>query len=373
MDKFTQIFNAPGKYVQGRHAIQDLGRFLKRFGCKKALVVGGKSGLGATREGRVQSVAEAGLEQVEFVFGGECTYAEVERICKAAEENGCDAVIGSGGGKALDAAKLAADRLGLVTVILPTIAATDSPCSAVAVMYDEAHCNIGAKLMKRNPDLVLVDLQIIADAPVRFLVSGMGDAIATYWEADANRRSYARAVAGGMQTETAFTLARLSYDLITEHGVQAKAAAEDHLVTPALAKVVEANVLLSGCGFESCGCAAAHALQAGFSVLPEIHNSYHGEQVAFFTLAQFILESRPTAQLDELYRLNRKLGLPLTMEQLGITDLSKEHLLPACEATAGNIMMKAHPFPFSADSLCDAVCAADALGKKYREGCFPFE
>jgi len=75
--------------------------------------------------------------------------------------------------------KIVADRLGIPVVVVPTIASTDAPCSACAVVYNEEGVVVRVEYQKRNPDLVLVDSEIIAQAPERFLVAGMGDALAT--------------------------------------------------------------------------------------------------------------------------------------------------------------------------------------------------
>ena len=59
---------------------------------------------------------------------------------------------------------------------------------------------------------------------------------------------------------TAYALARLCYETVRDWGVAALTACEAQVVTPALERVVEANILLSGLGFESGGLGAAHAL-----------------------------------------------------------------------------------------------------------------
>jgi len=100
-----------------------------------------------------------------------------------------------------------------------------------------------------------VDSQVIADAPVRAFVAGMGDALSTWVEARVVQQTRGQNLAGGIATMAAMAIARLGYDILMEHGLEAMRAVEKHVVTPAVEKVIEANTLLSGLGFESCGVA----------------------------------------------------------------------------------------------------------------------
>jgi glycerol dehydrogenase len=135
-----------------------------------------------------------------------------------------------------------------------------------------------------NPAAVLVDLGIIAAAPTRFLVAGMGDALSTWFEARSCERTQSTNECGGYSTAAGLAIAKLCYETLLSHGVAAKLANERRLVTPALARIVEANILLSGIGFESAGLAAAHSIHNGLTALAETHSFYHGEKVAFGVL-----------------------------------------------------------------------------------------
>ena len=110
------------------------------------------------------------------------------------------------------------------------------------------------------------------------LVSGMGDALATYFEADMCHRTASPCLqTNAPSTRTARVLGRLVFDLLMEHGVQAKAEAEAGLAGPGIEAIVEANVLLSGLGFESGGLSASHAVGQAF------HCIKNGSASASFT------------------------------------------------------------------------------------------
>ena len=126
------------------------------------------------------------------------------------------------------------------------------------------------------------------------------------------------AMAGGAPLQAALTLARLCYDTLLEHGVAARQAVERNVVTPAVERVVEANTLLSGLGFESGGLAAAHSIHNGLTALHETHEFWHGEKVSFGVVAMLVLEGRPTPMLDELVDFCLEVGLPVTLGDVGV-------------------------------------------------------
>ena len=185
--------------------------------------------------------------------------------------------------------------------------------------------------LPRNPDLVLVDTDIIARAPVRFLVAGMGDALATWFEADSCRRSSSHNVCGGLGTRAAYTLARLCYDTIMEHGISAMVACQQSVVTAALSHVVEANTLLSGLGFESGGLGAAHSIHNGLTRLSGTHHFYHGEKVAFGVLAGLFLTDRPHSTIEQVYDFCESVELPTTLSEIGIGEASEADLQKVAE------------------------------------------
>jgi glycerol dehydrogenase len=222
-------------------------------------------------------------------------------------------------------------------------------------------------LLPRNPDLVLVDTQVAANAPVRFLVAGMGDALATWVEARAAAEARKTAMAGGVPTMAALALAKLSWDILHSYGLSAKRAAQEHVVTPAVEKVVEANTLLSGLGFESGGLAAAHAVHNGLTALPATHDHMHGDKVNFGTLTQLALEGRPTAEINDFIGFCNSVDLPTTLEEVGLGGADRDDLMTVANtATVPGETIHNMPFPVDAAMVCDAMIAADAHGRAFR-------
>jgi len=368
-----KAFISPTKYVQGENELLNLGYFVKTFGTK-ALLIANK---GDYERVKPQLDASASKFKVEFItadFGGECSRNEVAKLQAIAKKNSCDCTIGLGGGKSIDTAKCVAD--GNPLIIVPTIAATDAPTSHSAVLYHEDGAFDDYAYFKQSPSVVLIDTTVIAKAPVRFLVSGMGDALSTYFEARATQRSYSNVNAGlpcgaregvcppAIGTKTAFALAQLCYESLLADGVKAKQSCEAKMVTPALESIIETNILLSGLGFESGGLAAAHAIHNGLTVLEGTHKMMHGEKVAFGTLVQLVLENSPMEEIDEVLNFCWSVGLPTTLAEIGVESISEKELMAVAKKSClKEESIHAMPFPVTPEMVAAAILVADKLGK----------
>jgi len=213
--------------------------------------------------------------------------------------------------------------------------------------------------------IVLVDTGIIARAPKRFLVAGIGDALATKFEAEQCYASGAMNFFKARPCQAALVMADSCYQLIREYGISALKAVGGGIVTEALERVIEANILLSGLGFESGGVAAAHAINQGFTLIEELHSSLHGENVAFGLLAQFFLENRSKGFLREMIRFYDSLGLPRTLRQLGMKEVTEEKLfIIARHACRENSYIYNMTVEIDVDKVAKAILAADTLGKE---------
>lgn len=363
----ANIIISPAKYVQGRGELANIAQYATKLGKKPFILI---SASGLKRVGGIieKSFEGTDSELVFETFNGECSRNEINRLVAIVKEKGCDVVIGVGGGKIFDTAKAVAYYTETPVIVAPTIAATDAPCSALTVVYTDDGEFEEYLWLPANPNVVLVDSDIVAKAPARLLVSGMGDALATYFEAKACKDSNATSCAGGNITIAALTLAKACYDTLMEEGVKAKLAVERDACTEAVEKIIEANTLLSGMGFESGGLAGAHAIHNGLTCIEECHHLYHGEKVAFGTLTQLVLENADEDLLDEVISFCMEVGLPTTFADLGIENVSKDKLMEAATKAAdpeGDTLGN-EPFEVTPEKVYDAMVAADALGRYYK-------
>ena len=391
----VRVLLAPLRYVQGPDALQQLGEQLQIFRIKNPLVLAPPEVREIVGSTIAESLGSKGLTFAFLDFGGECTWKEVERIKNACVKGNHDAIVNCGGGKTLDAGRCAASGAatnmekdppevipscgaGVPCINVPTIAATDASTSAASLIYSEKGTIEATMVFPTNPTMVLVDTTVIAKSPVRLLVSGMGDALATYFEADMCHRTASPCLqTNAPSTRTARVLGRLCFDLLMEHGVQAKAEAEAGLAGPGIEAIVEANVLLSGLGFESGGLSASHAVGQAFHYIRERFRQrlFHGELVAFGTLTQLLMEGREPEFLDRIFRFCRAVGLPTTFDEMTLEGVTDAELEKVALAASRDILIRSFVGAreirdeqgrfFDHREILRALKAADAYGRAF--------
>ncbi|BFO17423.1 hypothetical protein SHKM778_38110 [Streptomyces sp. KM77-8] len=133
-----------------------------------AIAVSGGSGA------RLRERVAPSLPGADWFEVGGGTIDDAVRLAGAMKAGRYDAVVGLGGGKIIDCAKFAAARVGLPLVAVATNLAHDGLCSPVATLDNDAgRGSYGVP----NPIAVVIDLNVIREAPVRFVRSGIGDAV----------------------------------------------------------------------------------------------------------------------------------------------------------------------------------------------------
>ncbi|WP_086347998.1 glycerol dehydrogenase [Candidatus Enterococcus clewellii] len=356
-----KIFASPAKYVQGKNVLSTGISHIKALG-SKALLLCDDIVWEIVGEVFYKDLENGGLTATRVPFNGEASTTEISRVSEVGRKNQCDVVIGLGGGKTIDAAKAISDTLNVPVAVVPTIASTDAPTSALSVIYSEEGVFEQYLFYKKNPELVLVDTAVISKAPCRLLASGIADALATWVEGRSIISSHGKTMGGAAPTLAAEAIAEKCERVLFANGLQAMEACRAKVVTPALEAVVEANTLLSGIGFESCGLAAAHAIHNGFTALHgDIHTLTHGEKVAYGTLTQLFLENKPKEMIDQFISFYQALELPTTLKALKLADISYDELLKVGKlATQEGETIHQMAADFTAEDVTDALFAVDA-------------
>lgn len=325
-----RIMGGPRRYVQGPGAIEALGSLTEGF-CRRPLIIADRDVLPFVRPGLDRAFADRSCPVLDF--HGEVTWAQIDGLTERGREAQADAVIGVGGGKALDTAKGAALKLGLPFVAVPTIASNDSPTGRSLAVYDENHVMIAVESIPDNPMLVLVDTALIANAPARFLRAGMGDALAKKFEAERSAIDGGGNFFSGRSTLTAIAIADACYRTLRQYGEAAMRAAEAHRVDDAFEAVVEANILMAGFSWESGGVSYAHAVVRGLVKARGAAPALHGDHVAYGTLVQLAIEGRDSAEIRDVMDWCAAVGLPTRLADMGMIDPTREEIAEIARLT----------------------------------------
>lgn len=358
-----KAIRAPSMYVQDPDSLLEFYELVKNYG-SRFLFVCSNSGK-KTVQPKVEKSFEGTDAYGRFeVFSGISSEGQIAAMRDIVKADDIQVVVGVGGGSAIDTAKATAYYENKPVVIVPTVAATDAPCTGLSVIYHDDGTFAEYLFYPKNPDVVIVDSRIIANAPTRFLVAGMGDALGTYYEARACERTKSPSLENTGVTKSAMALCTLCRDTLFESGFQALTACEQHLLVPAFEAVVEANIYLSGVGADNAGLCVAHSVYNGTTALEECERVPHGNIVAFGTIVQLVLENAPEAEIAEVMSFMDSVGLPLTLEAIGVTDPARVKVAAEKACVEGesihNLAGDCTP-----EQLAYAMFQADALGKAF--------
>ena len=359
-----RVFVAPQRYIQGVGVLDHIGRYLGLLNAKRTGVLISRRGQGADGIRVMDSLAAKKIVPVVATFGGECSLPEIEQHVANLSAERLDCLIAVGGGKCVDAGKSIAYRLGIPVVVVPTLASNDAPCSALSVLYDSHGVANGAEFFPTNPAMVIVDTGVVAAASERYLVAGMGDAIATWYEARVCLNNpKATSMVAARPTLASCAMGEICAQTLFKQGEQAANAVAIGEINAALENVVEANTLLSGIGFESGGLALAHAIAQSLTAVPVAHDNYlHGEHVALGTMVQLMMEDELEAK--RVAEFFARVGLPVHLGQMSLGLGDKVAIETIVEAAMVWPTSHNMPMPVTPEGIRSAIKGAHELGLK---------
>ncbi|MEI7814380.1 MAG: glycerol dehydrogenase [Coriobacteriia bacterium] len=365
-----RVLISPPRYIQGSGVLDHIGRYLSIVPSRRPALLASAGGQERDGARLLASLRTAECDPVAATFTGECSDEEIARLVDVlgGAQPAVDSVIAFGGGKCIDTGKCVAALLGVPVVVCPSLASNDAPTSAIAVVYTSSGVSKEVRYFPHSPALVVVDTRVVAEAPARYLVAGIGDAMATWYEArTCAKNPDARSELGARPTLAAIALAELCATTLFADGPAAVEAVSRREVTTALERVVEANTLLSGIGFESGGLAAAHGIAHGCTTLPEVHRHFlHGEMVAIGVLIQLVLES-DEIEARRVAEFFARVGLPIHLGQLGISAEDPVAADRVMQQAALLGFVGNEPLEVTPAVLLAATERADALGREIAE------
>jgi glycerol dehydrogenase-like iron-containing ADH family enzyme len=315
---------APTVVVRGQQAIDEAIERIILLG-QRPLMVGGEQSLSLSQLQVLDTRPKLKIERARY--NPDCCESSLDRLSTTVSEHQADLIIGIGGGKCLDTAKLLAHRCQLPVVTIPTSGATCAAWTALSNIYSETGAFRYDVSLPKCPDLLILDYSIIATAPQRMLVAGIGDAIAKWYEAS---------VSSGHSSQTLLIAAVQQARVLRDILFQKSIGALEHPGGEDWQEVVDATVLLAGVigglGGAQCRTVAAHAVHNGLTHLPGSHHALHGEKVAYGILVQLRLEEMlqgnrlAAVARQQLLDFYTAIGLPKTLADLGFNEITLSQL-----------------------------------------------
>jgi glycerol dehydrogenase-like iron-containing ADH family enzyme len=337
---------SPSRVIKGENVLADSAEILSSLGQRPLVVSGGRS-IEVIRPRLISIAKKYQLAPDYQCYSPDCSENSLTYLRESVNTHAADFIIGVGGGKALDTAKLLAHQCGLAIATIPTSGATCAAWTALSNIYSDGGAFLYDVGLARCPELLILDYGIIQSAPKRTLVAGIGDAIAKWYEA-----SVSSGHATATLTIAAVQQARVLRDIL----FQKSASALKNIGGEDWREVVDATVLLAGVigglGGANCRTVAAHAIHNGLTHIPASHQALHGEKVAYGILVQLRLEEivqgnqLAAAARQQLIQFYEAIGLPKTLEDLGLKEVSLADLRQAA-AIACQPNSDIHRLPFA--------------------------
>jgi glycerol dehydrogenase len=345
---------APVQYIHQEEIIHTCGPYIHAWG-KRALISGGKRALEATGDNLPKTLDKSDIQHEVHQFIGECCDETISFIRQKAESFNADLVVGVGGGKALDAAKAASELCALPVVCVPTIAATCAATTALSVIYTNDGIFKRVFFLSRNPQLVLVDPAVIAQAPVDYLKAGILDSMAKWFEG--------RAVFRGIKnpdvyTSSALCLAELLYKQMRKKAVRAVELVKEQKIKDTLSHVIDMVIYLTGLiqslGLTTLRGGVAHAINNGLTSFKGAHSLLHGIKVGYGIMIQLMLENVPEKEMKDIVSFFRQLGFAPSLKGLQLKPHHKD-IEKIAKKAANDPYIGKMPFTVNTEMIAEAI------------------
>ena len=255
----------------------------------------------------------AQLPSPETVVVGEAGFEQVQKVIDAAEAMEAGYLVGLGGGKPIDTAKMASDELGVGFVSVPTAASHDGIVSGRgSIPEGDTRHSVAAE----PPLAVVADTEVLADAPWALTTAGCADIISNYtavadWQL-ANR------LKGVEYSEYAGSLARMTAEMLVDNAGLIRPGLEESswVVVKAL---VSSGVAMSIAGSSRPASGAEHLFSHQLDRIAP-GKALHGHQVGVGSIMTAYLHDGPKGMWLDIRDALDSLDAPTTADDLGVTE-----------------------------------------------------
>ena len=350
---------APAKVIRGSNISSEAVDAISRLG-NRPLIVAGHRTLDVAQN-YLELLESREFDFVKTSYTPDCSESSLEILRNKAQDHEADLIIGIGGGKSLDTAKLLAHQLQIPVVTIPTSAATCAAWTALSNVYSDEGAFLYDVALDNCPDLLILDYGLIQTAPQSTIIAGIGDAIAKWYEAS---------VSSGDSEQTLIIAAVQQARVLRDILLQKSVCALQSPGSEAWREVVDATVLLAGViggiGGAQCRTVAAHAVHNGLTHICG-RGSIHGEKVAYGILVQLRLEEMlqgnqlAAAARQQLVKFYAEIGLPQKLDDLGLGNITLQQLQKAAQfALQPNSDIHRLPFKVALEQLMAAMVSTTA-------------
>lgn len=283
-----------------------------------------------------------------FLFEGSCTFDEIDRLTHLI--NGADVLVAFGGGQLLDTAKCVADNLSIALINVPTLPSNCACITTKSIVYSDAHEMIANVRHKQGVQMVLVEPKVQQEAPYAYILSGIGDTLAKWYE---------------IRRRLTVEKSSLVVSGLARHFIQVcrdemlKVTNVSSLSDVELRNLVDTIFLVAAsvdgwAGLDGRSVAAHNVYNAYIKIYPQ-HTSTHGEIVAVGILDQLAIEKN-WDDFNLLTSYYKQIGLSLTLRDLGLNDEKADLKAIANEmAKKDNVRMQTIFPNISADEILSAL------------------
>lgn len=363
----SKLYISPSEYYSGYRILEEFGEKVKKYG-EKILVLTDNALIGIFAKA-FKSLENEKIEYKIELFNGHCSHKEINRLVEIIKDEKFDAIVGLGGGKVIDTAKVAGYKAFVKIITVPTIAATCAAWSSHSAVYDEEGVYEEYFDIYKNPDLLFMDKKIIQESPVRYTVSGIVDTLAKWIETDAFTSKIDEK---NLELDYAIYLAKRSYDELLDYGIKVVENIKQGIYSKEIEKTIDHIILtaglIGGIGGQACRSVAAHAVNNGFTVLNKRYNRLlHGEVVGFGNIVQMVLDKKSEEEIIKLGEFYKAIGAPLSLKDLGYDNLTEDEIKKIIEKTVvktESIWNLSYEINF--DIVKVAVIKADEIMKKLK-------
>lgn len=319
------------------------------------------------REGVYNTLPKTDMDTIKLEYkwidceGVQVTRENAKHLKEEIEACGADVVVAVGGGKVLDLVRTASHFIDSYfrpkIVLCPTLLASNAPATGLSVIYKEDGSEMeDLWAMQIKPEAVIVDTEILIKAPLRAFVAGIGDQLATYYEGiHAIEQDF-------YNWDTVDRMSRryleINGEIVLEFAEEAVESVRRQEITPAFENIVNCIAFESGPLAQMCNGYLAHIIDEMLLEFPPCRKLYHGERVGYAVFPELMQVGEPE-KIKSLVELYRKIGLPCTLEELGISGITYEELKKAAVYASSKTMARLTVHKFAPDEIVQAILDAE--------------